>query len=398
LSEPSRVPEHVASPTGSKLQGTEKLHIALVAPLVTPIAAPFLGGAQVLLHDLAIGLARRGHEVTLFAASGSKLSDSRGNIPATLHLEEVEVASGELSPADFQSMGENFDAGAFFRQGELFLQIFLKINRPGRNFDIAHAHAFDWPAYALSPLSKVPVVHTVHLPSVDPHINAALRTTYQQTGRSQAVTVSKACAETYQTDFVFDRVIYNGIDTDSIPFGPEGEGFLLFAGRMAPEKGPDLAIEIARQAGRKLVLAGGIYDRAFFEEKIQPQLEADSNLEYVGLLERADLHRLMSRADGLLFPSRWEEPFGLVLAESLAAGTPVISWQRGAAPEIVTDGRTGFLRPYLDTEGAAAAVQQLDRLDRRECRRQIEDKFSYEKMLDDYIDYYREVINECQGR
>ena len=110
------------------------------------------------------------------------------------------------------------------------------------------------------------------------------------------------------------------------------------------------------------------------------------------------MHRLMSRADGLLFPSRWEEPFGLVLAESLAAGTPVISWQRGAAPEIVTDGRTGFLRPYLDTEGAAAAVQQLDRLDRRECRRQIEDKFSYEKMLDDYIDYYREVINECQGR
>ncbi len=374
-----------------------KLNIALVAPLVTPIAAPFLGGAQVLLHDLALGLAGRGHDVTIFAASGSHLADKDGKTPANLHLEEVGVELGELTPADFQSMGENFDAGAFFRQGELFLQTFLKINRPGQTFDIAHAHAFDWPAYALGPLSKVPVVHTVHLPSVDKQINAALRTTYNETGRTQAVTVSQACARTYEAEFAFDRVVYNGIDTAVIPFGPSGEGFLLFAGRMAPEKGPDLAIEIARQAGRKLVLAGGIYDRAFFEEKIQPQLAADANLKYVGLLERTALHQLMSRADGLLFPSRWEEPFGLVLAESLAAGTPVISWQRGAAPEIVTPGQTGVLLPFMDIAGAAQAVQDLHRLDRQECRRQVEAKFSLGKMLDNYIDYYREVIARCQA-
>lgn len=394
MNDPSRVPDRLAEITGptAREQNEKKLIIALVAPLVTPIAPPFLGGAQVLLHDLALGLARRGHDVTLFAASGSRLEDRHGNTPATLHLEEIKVKPGELTPADFQSMGENFNSGVFFRQSELFLQIFLKINRPGRGFDIAHAHAFDWPAYALAPLSKVPVVHTVHLPSVDRQVNAVLRATYNETGRSRAVTVSKACAETYKNDFAFDRVIYNGIDTASIPYGPRGEGFLLFAGRMAPEKGPDLAIEIARRAGRKLVLAGGIYDRAFFEEKIQPQLAADTNLEYVGLLERAALHQLMSQADALLFPSRWEEPFGLVLAESLAAGTPVISWQRGAAPEIVTPGQTGFLLPFLDIEGAAAAAGQLTQLDRAECRKQIEDRFSQEQMLDNYIDYYREVI------
>lgn len=375
-----------------------KLNIALVAPLVTPIAPPFLGGAQVLLHDLAVGLAGRGHDVTMFAASGSHLADRSGNTPPNLRLEEVEVKPGELSPADFQSMGEDFNAGVFFRQGELFLQIFLKLNAAGRSFDIAHAHAFDWPAYVLGPLSKVPVVHTVHLPSVDRHINAVLRATYTETGRSGAVTVSEACARTYTGEFNFDRVIYNGIDTAAIPFGAKGDGFLLFAGRMAPEKGPDLAIEIARQAGRKLVIAGGVYDKAFFEEKIQPQLAADPDLEYVGLLERHELHQLMSRADGLLFPSRWEEPFGLVLAESLAAGTPVITWERGAAPEIITEGQTGFMLPFMDIAGAAEAVSRLGELDRQACRRQVEEKFGLEKMLDDYIDYYREVITRCQAR
>lgn len=379
----------------SGARSMKPLNIALVAPLVTPIGPPFLGGAQVLLHDLALGLAGRGHAVTLFAATGSRLEDAGGKTPANLRLEEVAVRAGELTPADFQSMGDNFDAGAFFRQGELFLQTFLKINAPGQTFDVAHAHAFDWPAYALGPLSRVPTVHTVHLPSVDPYINAALATVYRETGRSRAVTVSQACAQTYAGDFAFDRVIYNGIDTADIPFGPGDEGFLLFAGRMAPEKGPDLAIQIARQAGRKLLLAGGIYDQAFFDEKIKPELAADPNLDYLGQLDRKFLHELMGRAEGVLFPSRWEEPFGLVLAEGLAAGTPVIAWERGAAPEIVVDGQTGFLAPFMDIAAAANAAGKLRQLDRRECRRQVESRFSLEKMLDDYEDYYGEVLADA---
>ncbi|HEX2912863.1 MAG TPA: glycosyltransferase family 4 protein [Chloroflexia bacterium] len=375
------------------------LNIALIAPLVSPIAPPFLGGAQVMLHDLALGLTRRGHNVTLFAASGSRLETTDPQVIEHFHLAEVPVQPGELSPADFNAGNDDRAAmdRAFFRQGELFLQIFLEINRPGANFDIAHAHAFDWPAFALSPLSQVPVVHTVHLPSVDPHINGLLRTTYRQTGRSKAVTVSQAGAATYAADFPFERVIYNGIDTASIPFGPQGEGFLLFAGRISPEKGPDLAIQIAHQAGKRLVIAGGIYDREFFKTKIEPEL-ARGNLEYLGPLQRSELYGLMSRADGVLFPSRWEEPFGLVLAEALAAGAPVISWQRGAAPEIIEDGRTGFLRPFMDIAGAAEAVSLLPGIDRAECRRRIEANFSLEKMLDDYENYYLEVIAKCQER
>ncbi len=341
-----------------------------------------------MLNDLALGLARRGHRVSLFAATGSRLEATNGETEA-VQLIEVPVKPGELSPADFNQVETSKEAeAAFYRQGELFLETFLKINRADPPFDLAHAHAFDWPAYALAPLSGVPTVHTVHLPSVDSRINAILRTTYQQTGSSHAVTVSKACAATFAADCPFDRVIYNGIDTAAIPFGAKGEGFLLFAGRMAPEKGADLALAIARQAGRPLKLAGGIYDRQFFEAKIGPELENNSQVEYLGSLSRRDLYRLMSQADGVLFPSRWEEPFGLVLAEALAAGAPVISWQRGAAPEIVEDGRTGFLLPYEDIAGAAAAVSRLPEIDRAACRQRIEQNFSIEKMLDDYEAYY----------
>ena len=376
----------------------QPLKIALVAPLVAPIAPPFLGGAQAVIHDLARGLARRGHEVTLFAANGSHLEAVEP--PAgggRLCVVEVAVQPGELKAIDLSAgsdaPGTVADA-AFFRQGELFLQIYLMINRQEKGFQITHSHAFDWPAFALAPLSRVPAVHTVHLPSLDPRINAVLKTACRQTGSIGAVTVSKACAATYARHFSFDRVIYNGIDTAQIPFSGQGQGYLLFAGRMSPDKGPDLAIALARRAGRRLVLAGGIYNQEYFQSRIVPEL-SKGNLEYRGALQRAELYRLMSGADGVLFPSRLEEAFGLVLVEALAAGAPVIGWIRGAVPEIVEHGRHGFLLPYLDMDGAAEAIGKLPQINRWECRRRVEERFSLASMLDQYEHYYREVIDRC---
>jgi UDP-glucose:tetrahydrobiopterin glucosyltransferase len=377
------------------------VRIALLAPLVAPIGSPFLGGAQALLHDLALGLARSAHDVTLFAATGSRFEDQvDAGLPGTVRLVEVPVEPGELSPAEFHAVGSG-QAGrehASRRQGELFLDILLEINRAQPAFEIAHAHAFDWPVFALGPLSGVPVVHTVHLPSVDRHINAIIRSAYRKTGRSRVVTVSRACAATYASEFPIERVIYNGIETGRIPFGGGEGGFLLFAGRISPEKGADLAIEIARRAGRKLVLAGGVYDRAFFEEKIVPRLKEDPDLSYAGMLERSELYRLMGRAEGLLFTSRWEEPFGLVIVESLAAGTPVIAWRRGAAPEIIDEGKTGFLLPLGDVEGAAQRVRRLPELDRLVARREVEARFPFERMIREYVDYYRWVVKDIPAQ
>ena len=143
--------------------------------------------------------------VTLLAACGSRFEEEfEGKLSGKLVVVEVPVKPGELSPANFQSRtaGQVESERAFFRQSELFLQTFLDINKSDRAFDIAHAHAFDWPAFALGPLSSVPVVHTVHLPALDRHINAIIRTTYENTGSSRAVTVSKACAQTYAADFL----------------------------------------------------------------------------------------------------------------------------------------------------------------------------------------------------
>ena len=132
--------------------------------------------------------------------------------------------------------------------------------------------------------------------------------------------------------------------------------------------------------------------------KIAPALKEDANVSYVGMLQRDELYRVMSQAQGLLFTSRWEEPFGLVLAESLAAGTPVIAWRYGAAPEIINEGETGFLVPSMDLDGAAKTVRRLPELDRTQCRRQVEARFHLDKMVDGYVDYYYDVIGKCRAR
>jgi len=362
-----------------------RLRLALLAPLVTPIAPPFVGGAQVLLHDLALGLAGRGHKVSLFAARGSRFDSDQ---PANLEIREVAVDSSELKLADFMSQEQDSKADtAFFRQAELFLETYLEVNRSG-HFDLAHAHAFDWPAYAYAPLTRLPTVHTVHLPAVNNQINQIIQLGYKQTGVSNCVTVSNTCAATYQNFFPFDRVIYNGINTASIGFGSEGEDFLFFAGRMSPEKGADLAIDIAVQAGRRLIMAGGVYDASFFEEQILPRLAANPDVQYLGILNRAEVWHWMSRARCVLFPSRWEEPFGLVLVEAMAAGAPVIAFERGAAPELVVNGKTGFLIEPENIGQAVAAIEQVGQLDRAECRRHVAANFSIARMLDQYEDYY----------
>jgi glycosyltransferase involved in cell wall biosynthesis len=367
-----------------------RLRIALVAPLVSPIAEPFLGGAQALIHDLALGLAQRGHNVTLFAARGSKFKNGTSS---NLELREVAVDNGELKLADFNARSRDGIEGAaadaaFFRQAELFLEVYLEINRSGR-FDVAHAHAFDWPSFAYSPLLRIPTVHTVHLPAVDNYINRIIQTTYQKTGTSNCVTVSKTCAAAYQEFFPFDRVIYNAIDTKPIPFENEGEDFLFFAGRMTPEKGVDLAIDIALQSGRRLIMAGGVYDANYFEDEIMPRLAAHpEEVQYLGILRREEVWRWMSRAYCVLFPSRWEEPFGLVMAEAMAAGAPVIAFRKGAAQELIIDGKTGFLVDPENVRQASAAIERAGEINRTACRRHIETNFGFDRMIDEYEDYY----------
>jgi UDP-glucose:tetrahydrobiopterin glucosyltransferase len=371
------------------------MRVALIAPLISPIAPPFLGGAQALLADLAAGLAERGHQVTLFAASGSTIPapgvtirdtgiDSHQFLPARFHPTESESESDTPDPF-------------FFRSADAFLRVFTLLEQELDDYDLIHAHAFDWPSFAFGALvaTQRPLIHTLHLPAVNPAINALLHELHETGNPTRLITVSEACARTYRPYVPMDAIIPNGIDTDIIPFGPQADadGCVLFAGRLSPEKGVTDAIEIARRAGRHLSLAGGIYDTAYFEQAIQPLLHARKHdLEYIGQLPRADLWSLMGHATAVLLPINWEEPFGLVAAEAMAAGCPVIAYTRGALPEIVKDGETGFLVPPGDVDAAARAIVAASSLSRAACRERAQQYFGLTRMLDNYERFYQQAV------
>lgn len=343
-----------------------------------------------MIYDLARVLAQRGHEVTLFAASGST---SKGFMLST-----VDVQPGSLAEINFQADQSSAVSlnSTFFDQAELFMEIFLRIAQSSA-FDIVHAHAFDWPVFAFSTVSNLLTVHTVHLPNSNPAITSLLATRCHLLGMSNCVTVSQACADSYGPMVSFDRIIYNGINIDSIPFGMQPDDNLFFAGRMTPEKNPADAIRIAHKAGVRLVMAGPIYNQAYFEAVIEPLLNAHSNLvTYLGHISREQLYRQLARSKGLLFTSSWAEPFGLVIAEAQAAGTPVVAYNVGAVGEIVRSDETGFMVAPGDVDAAAAAVARISTLSRAHCREHALRSFSIQRMVECYEQYYRQKISSSR--
>lgn len=360
------------------------MRIALVAPLVTTIAQPFVGGSQAVVADLAKGLLERGHSVTLFAREGSYI--------AGVPIEEIAVPE-RVTPSNFSVPGQERPTdGGFFAQANIFLDLFLGLRRRQSEFDLVHAHAFDWPAFSGSLLlQEVLVFHTIHLPAVSPEINEALRVLHRQGHPLQLITVSYACARDYAPYTPIDRVIYNGLDLEALPFSSrvEDSAPLLYAGRITPEKGVEAAIEIAERAGQRLLIAGGIYDQGYYSERIEPRLQqAKGRVSYLGQLEHKELWKLMGQCKGLLFPIEWDEPFGLTAVEAMATGTPVVAYRRGAVEEVIRHGETGFLVEPGNVEQAAAEVGRLGVIKRQDCRTHVEQNFSLRHMLDEHERVY----------
>jgi UDP-glucose:tetrahydrobiopterin glucosyltransferase len=368
------------------------MRIALVAPLVFPIGPPFAGGAQVVVYDLARGLTARGHDVTLFAARGS-------NVPG-VKLVKVDVDYLALQPAVFLAdnpANVGTLAAAYFLSADAFRRVFLEIAAAQPRFDVVHAHAFDYPAYTLASFSQMPAIHTLHLPAVNPSINRSLAAlqhdaaAYNPAARPYLVTVSQACAATWQAAGVsIDQVIYNGVD-DNIAYHltPDRDGHLLFVGRIAPEKGAAIAIRVARALGRRLLLLGAIYDQGYYDQEVAPLL--GDGVEHRGAVPREEVYDEMGRAATLLLPIAWDEPFGLVAAEALMAGTPVVAYARGALPELIEDGRTGYLVPPNDEAAFIEAAQKATTLDRAACRNAAARRFSLATMIEAHERMYGEI-------
>ena len=330
--------------------------------------------------------------MTIFAATGTA-------IPG-VHTAALDIDAAALAPLRFNPLFREVPDAAFFAQAHHFLRIALAIaHAPAEPYDVVNAHAYDWPALAFGGLLPVPTLHTLHLPNANATILEALEVLTADAPRTRLGTVSHACAATYAPRVRIETIIYNGIHVEDIPYGPiaGAEPYVLFAGRIAPEKGVADALDIAARAGRRIILTGGIYDEAYFDREVRPRLERMEGLgregraSYLGAVSRERLWRLMAGASAVLVPSHWEEPFGLVPCEAQAAGAPVVGYAIGALPEIVADGESGWLVPPHDIEAAAEALARVDAIARSACRARVEQRFSLPAMLDAYERVYTEM-------
>jgi glycosyltransferase involved in cell wall biosynthesis len=262
----------------------------------------------------------------------------------------------------------------------------------GEPFDVIHDHV-GHTALAMADRVSAPLVHTLH----GPFTEDARRFYAQHGAKACIVAISRAQLDAAPPEMGGGRVVHNPIDCDEWPFRAEKEELLLWIGRMSPDKGPHRAIAAAREAGLPLVLAGPVQpgQEEFFANEVESQLGRDG-IEYVGEADAERKRDLYQRARALLMPIRWPEPFGLVMVEALACGTPVIAFPEGSAPEVVQDGETGFI--VEDEHAMARAVARLGELDPAACRRSCHERFGVGAVVAGYEEAYRAAAARAPRR
>jgi UDP-glucose:tetrahydrobiopterin glucosyltransferase len=359
------------------------VRVALVAPLVTPICEPHCGGAQAFLADLARGLARRGHDVDLYAASGSHVAGTQ--------VIDVGVDHRRLAATLFRSSGTEIKRLA--AADTAFATVYAAIR--AADYDVIHNHAFDAPAVNLASDLAAPVVHTLHLPP-QPPVTTALRDLAARGLRATIACVSPHHRRAWSEVVRVDAILPPYIPTASIPFIPGAGAGAVFAGRLSAEKGAAEAIEIARAAGVAIDVFGDPYDPAYALQRIEPH-RSDPGVSIHGAVPREALWEAMGRSAVVLCPARWEEPFGMVAAEAQACGTPVVAFRRGALEEVIRDGVTGRLVAPDDVAAAADAAREAPELVRGDCREHARRHLDLERSLDAHEQLYMQVTRAEKG-
>jgi len=369
-----------------------RMRIALVAPLIAPLAEPQLGGVQTFLVDLARGLTRRGHDVTVFAARGSRVEG--------VTVAEVGVDAAELSATLVRPGRRPPDDDAETRAAEAFAATAALIG--SGDFDVVHNHAFDVPAILHTATVAAAVIHTLHMP-VDARIGAALAAARTSANPPLVAGVSEAQAVAWRRLVPVDCVLRPGLPIDAIPWRATSSSTrLLFAGRFSREKGAMEAVEIARLAGRRLLLCGPGYDPEY-AARVRASVRdyalnaPPATVDILPALERRTLWIEMGRSAVVICAPAWEEPFGLVAAEANACGTPVVGFRRGGLPEVVDEEVSAILVAPDDVAGAAAGVRRADQLSRVACRRHAEETLDLEATLDTHERVYLRALSARRG-
>ena len=335
------------------------MRIAIIAPPWAPIPPSGYGGIEAVLDHLALGLQRAGHDVLLVTTG-----DSTCPVPRAEVLDEAQGNRIGSAVPELRHVIGAYD----LVQG----------------FDVVHDHTVVGPFYC-ERFPDLRVVTTIHGP-----FNDDLIPLYERTAdRVPLIAISHAQRKPVP-HIPIARVIHHGIDAGQFPFGLTGGDYALFLGRMSPDKGAHRAIDAAKKAGVPLLMAAKMREpdeRAYFDAFVRPHL--DDDVQYLGEVSHARKLELLAGARALLFPIRWNEPFGMVMIEAMACGTPVLAFPEGAAPEVVEDGRTGFL--CHDETAMAEALGMVDQISRQDCRAAVEGYFSVERMVAEHVALYEDV-------
>ena len=359
------------------------MNVAIVAPLVSPIREPQQGGSQAFLSELARGLVSRGHDVHLYAASGSEVPGVR--------VIDTGVDHHDLQATLYRATGAGAGGSAVAEGAFARVYALVRENR----YDVVHNHAFDAPAVTLASALAAPVVHTIHLPPAG-EVADALRQAARGDRGPTVACVSADQANAWRRVVRVDAVLPPYIPTRQIPFSPARGSGAVFAGRLSPEKGAAEAIAIARTAGVRIDVFGDRYDAQYARNRIDPRSAEPGVAVHPGIPQKA-LWKAMARAAVVLFPARWEEPFGMVAAEAQACGTPVVAFRRGALDEVIVDGVTGFLIAPDDLQAAAEAVDASPALSRGACREHAEAHLDIELSLDTHERLYEGLAAAALG-
>jgi glycosyltransferase involved in cell wall biosynthesis len=340
------------------------MRIAMLSPIAWRTPPRHYGPWESVASLLAEGLVARGHEVTLFATADSQ---TRGTLHAVCphgYEEDRSLIPKVWECLHISELFEHADA-----------------------YDIIHNH-FDFLPLTYAGLTPTPVVTTIHGFSA-PGILPVYR---KYNGKTYYVAISQA-DRAPGLDYI--RTIHHGIDIAQFDFQSTPDDYLVFFGRIHAEKGAREALNIARACGSRLILAGIIQDQAYFDRYVAPQIDND-RVVYLGSVGPAERSRLLGKARALLHPIHFDEPFGLSVIESMACGTPAVAFGRGAMPEIIENGRSGFL--VTDENDAIEAVARIADIDRAACRGRIEGHFTLDRMLDDYVNVYETILELSQTR
>lgn len=350
------------------------MKIAMVMPPWFKIPPESYGGIEIIVSLLTDGLVKKGHEVTLFTISESQ---SKARI-FTVFDEEMKSYL-DRPPSSFLNIALTHTLASYFEIAK-------------GNYDIIHDHTWK-EGLACASFMNIPIVHTLHSP-IDEE-NRRFYSLFRDHPGIYFITISNF-QQSCLPGLKYAATVYNSIEFSKYPFSEVKEDFFFYMGRFNAEKAPHLACEVASKLGKKLILAGKVHEeaeRTYFDQYIKPYL--NDNISYIGPLGHwsEEKMRLFSRAKAYLYPIQWDEPFGITMAEAIACGTPVVTFKKGAAPEVIAHGVTGFVVETM--EEFIEALEHIDEISPQACRNRAESMFTSRAMVDNYERAYLKILGRA---